>query len=280
MRKIGLVGVVGFAVFCLGRAYGVELANVDGKSITDETLKSVVTRLGPQADVVKTNPEMRKRLLDNIINRMLITNLAEKAELQKTKDFENRMADTRNDILVGLYYEKYLKDHSTDAQVKAYFEKNKARFSKKEVKASHILIKIDEKNPDASLKKAEQVLADAKKSGADFTALAKKYSEEPNAAQSGGDLGYFTHGRMVKEFEDVAFTMKKGELYSKLVKSQFGYHIIKVTDIRGDDNVDFAAVKPDVERQLREQLGKDLMDDVRKNVKIKVDEKALSDMKF
>src|SRR5437660_8391739 len=97
-----------------------------------------------------------------------------------------------------------------------------------QVRASHILLKTEGKDDAAVKAKAEDVLKQAK-AGADFAALAKKYSEDEGSAKNGGDLDYFGHGKMVAEFDAAAFTMQPGQI-SDLVKSQFGYHIIKVTD--------------------------------------------------
>lgn len=122
----------------------------------------------------------------------------------------------------------------TDREIEDYYEYNIDTFMQpKEVKARHILFKLKEGAPEAEEKevkeKATKVLEEARK-GKDFAILAKKYSEGPTKSE-GGDLGYFTAGRMVKPFEDTAFKMKKGEI-SDLVRTRFGYHIIKVEDVK------------------------------------------------
>jgi peptidyl-prolyl cis-trans isomerase D len=122
----------------------------------------------------------------------------------------------------------------TDQQVKDYYEDNREMFElEKEIRARHILFKLDPNAPeeeDAKVReKASGVLKKAR-GGDDFANLAKKYSEGPTA-QKGGDLGYFSKGRMVKPFEEASFKMKKGEI-SELVRTQFGYHIIKVEDVK------------------------------------------------
>lgn len=122
----------------------------------------------------------------------------------------------------------------TDQRVEDYYEDNKEMFSQeKEVRARHILFKLDQNAQEEEEKevreKASMVLEKARK-GEDFADLAKTYSEGPTA-QKGGDLGYFSRGRMVQSFEEAAFKMKKGEI-SELVRSQYGYHVIKVEDIK------------------------------------------------
>lgn len=265
------LGIAAVAAIIACTVKGAEVANVNGKVITDEQLKGIVQRLGPQADVVKTNPEMRKRLLDQVITRQLLLSKAEEAKLEKSKEFTERMEDSRTDVLVNLYFEKYIADNSNEAAQKKYYEANKDKFNKKEVKARHILIKDEAK--------AKKVLAEAQTTK-DFAALAKKNSEEPGADKSGGDLGFFGAGRMVPEFEKAAFAMKKGEISKELVKSQFGYHIIMVEDLKGDGVQPFDQVKAEVERTLKSTLGKDLIENVKKEAKITINDKALEGIKF
>ncbi len=136
-----------------------------------------------------------------------------------------------------------------EARVKAYYEDHKDKFvADEKVKASHILVKVDEKMKDEDAKKkAEDVLKQVKE-GKDFAELAKSFSDDGSAAQ-GGDLGFFGKGQMVPEFEKVAFTLKKDEV-SELVKTQFGYHIIKVTDKTEKSEIAFEQAKADIAKTL------------------------------
>jgi len=135
-----------------------------------------------------------------------------------------------------------------ESEIKAEYEANRDTKYQDQVRASHILIKVPQnakKEEIAQLrKKAEHILEQAKKPGADFAALAKKYSEDPGSARNGGDLSYFPRGRMVKEFENAAFSLKVGQI-SDLVRTQFGFHIIKVTGKR-----DYKFYKNLIARQL------------------------------
>ena len=118
----------------------------------------------------------------------------------------------------------------TPQDVESYYNANVQQFQTPEqVRASHILLKTDGKDEAAVRKQAEDILKQAKAPGADFAALAKKYSEDDGSKANGGDLDYFTKGRMVPEFEQAAFSLQPGQI-SDLVKSQFGFHIIKVVD--------------------------------------------------
>src|SRR6185295_4031806 len=121
-----------------------------------------------------------------------------------------------------------------------------------QVRASHILLKTEGKDENAVKAKAEEVLKMAKAPNADFAALAKKYSEDESNASNGGDLDYFGRGRMVPEFENAAFAMKAGQM-SDLVKTAFGFHIIKVVDNKPESTRPLAEVKAEIEDQLKWQ---------------------------
>jgi peptidyl-prolyl cis-trans isomerase D len=140
----------------------------------------------------------------------------------------------------------------TTQEVEAAYQSNIQTYSTPEqIRASHILFKTEGKDEAAVKKVAESVLAKAKAPGADFARLAKQYSED-SSKDAGGDLDYFGHGRMVKEFDDAAWALKPGEI-SGLVKSQFGFHIIKLTDRKAAAQRTLAEVRPQIEDQLRYQ---------------------------
>ena len=145
-----------------------------------------------------------------------------------------------------------------DLQARKFYEANAARFQEPERRsASHILIKLDagadDKSRQAAKAKAEQVLAEVKKSPAQFAALAEKYSSDAGSAKNGGSLGRaFTREEMVKPFSDAAFQMQKGAI-SKLVESQFGYHILRLDGIIPGAKLGFEVVKDDIIKELRQQ---------------------------
>jgi peptidyl-prolyl cis-trans isomerase D len=140
-----------------------------------------------------------------------------------------------------------------DADVQAFYDQNKAQYTTEgRVRASHILLKTEGKDDAAVKAKAEALLAQAKAPGADFAALAKANSEDEGSAVNGGDLNYFGRGQMVPEFEQSAFSLKAGDI-SDLVKTTFGYHIIKVVDSQPETTRSVAEVKPEIVDQLKWQ---------------------------
>ena len=135
----------------------------------------------------------------------------------------------------------------TDKEVEEYYNNNLEKFTKgKEVKASHILIETTRDDDSASIEGKRNKINDIRDKiikGADFASLAKEFSEDTSTANNGGDLGYFSKGRMVKSFEEVAFSMEEGGI-SEIVRSTFGFHIIKVTDIKESSTQSLEEVKP------------------------------------
>lgn len=146
----------------------------------------------------------------------------------------------------------------SEADLRAYFEQNAARFSgKEERRASHILINAPKDMPGAERIKAKELagslLAQVRKSPETFAEVAKKNSQDGGSAPRGGDLDFFGRGAMVKPFEDAAFAMNKGEI-SDVVESDFGYHIIKLVDVKGAKQPSFEDVRASLEPELRAQL--------------------------
>ena len=140
-----------------------------------------------------------------------------------------------------------------ETEVAAFYQQNLSQYqSPAQLRASHILFKTEGKDENAVKAKAEEVLKLAKAPGADFAALAKKYSEDESNNSNGGDLDYFGRGRMVAEFEQAAFAMKNGET-SDLVKTAFGFHIIKMVDNKPETTRPLAEVRSEIEDQLKWQ---------------------------
>ncbi len=146
----------------------------------------------------------------------------------------------------------------SDADIKSFYEQNANHYTEEEQRrASHILIKADKNAPAAekaaAKDKAEKLLAQVRKSPADFAKLAKENSQDPGSAERGGDLDFFGKGMMVKPFEDTVFKLKQGEI-SDVVESDFGYHIIKLTDVRPAATKSFDEVKDRIAADIKKQL--------------------------
>jgi peptidyl-prolyl cis-trans isomerase C len=246
------------------------LANVGDEVITADNLKSTAEGLGPRGAMMVGNPVQRRQLVNQMIDNRLIAKEAAAKGLESSDDYKRMLAEARVNILANLYQRKVLAEGLTDAKVEAFFKANQKQFAQKKIHASHIQVK-DEAT-------AKQVLAEAQKPGADFAALAKKHSQAAGASK-GGDLGWFGRGRMLPEFEDAAFSCGVG-LCPKPVKTQFGYHVIKVHEVKGGDEVAFASVKEQVKAAYERKLKEDLVERLRNQAKVAVHEDALRDFKL
>jgi peptidyl-prolyl cis-trans isomerase C len=171
----------------------------------------------------------------------------------------------------------------TEDDAKKYYEENKDKYKQKEqIRASHVLLKVEKTTPDAEKKKkletAKKVLAEAKKKDANFEEIAKKYSEGPTA-QRGGELGTFSRGRMVKAFEDAAFAAKPGEVIGP-VETQFGYHVIKVYEKTPEMQRPYEDVKDSIltsiKARQKSKATRELLDSMRKDAKIEILEPGVS----
>ncbi len=141
----------------------------------------------------------------------------------------------------------------SDADIKAFYEQNKGRYGTEEQRrASHILIAAEGGDKAAARKKAEGILTALKANPGDFAKIAKEQSKDPGSAAQGGDLGFFGKGMMVKPFEDAAFKLKVGET-SEVVETDFGFHVIRVTEIKPAEAKPLAEVRAEIEKDLRTQ---------------------------
>ena len=248
-----------------------DVATINGKKVTSEEFKSAIESLGPNKAMVQSNPDMMERFLNHLIDTRILSNKAAEKKIDQSEDFKRRLEQAKGQILASLYMDKYIEENTTDVALKKHFDKNKEKFAKKEIKAAHILVKEE--------KKAQEVLKLAQKKGANFGELAKKHSTGPSGPK-GGDLGWFGTGRMVPEFEKAAFATAKGQVHPKIVKTQFGYHIIKVEDIKEPKDVNFAKVKEEVKSQLTRDLRSNHIEDLRKAAKIEINKNSLKSLKF
>ncbi|MEZ4743131.1 MAG: peptidylprolyl isomerase [Bdellovibrionota bacterium] len=248
-----------------------EVASINGDKITEEEYKTALNMLGPSAAMVASNPAMRERFLNHIIDSKLLSLKATAEKVQESGEFKQRLQQMKEQMLAEIFLRNYIEKNSNEEAMKKYFEKNKQQFAKEEIRASHILLKDEAK--------AKEILSQTQKKGADFAELAKKHSTGPSAS-NGGDLNWFSRGKMVPEFEAAAFATPKGTIHPKLVKTQFGYHIIKVVDKKSPDKVTFAESKQEVQKALAQSLREKLTEDLRKQAKIKINSESLNKMKI
>lgn len=206
----------------------------------------------------KETPESRKQLREALITREIITQEAVRKGLDKSEEYQVQMDLAKQQVLVNAFLEDYLKSHEpTDADLKAEYERIKTEQfdpNAREYKARHILIKKEAE--------AKAVLAQLKK-GAKFEELAKKKSEDTGSKNKGGELDWTDGANLVKPFAEAMKTLEKGRT-SDLVKTQYGYHIIRMDDVRTPQFPAFEEVKDQVQKQLLGRQRDELVDGLRK----------------
>ena len=241
------------------------LADVNGVKITLNDFQEEVASL-PQNYQQAINANKRK-FLDELILKKLLYQEAVKKEFDKDEKVLNAIEDFKIRVMSQRVLEEVLESVSvSEDELKKYYEEKKDDYKTKEqVSAAHILIRVKESDDDkAALEKAESILKDIK-GGKDFSELAKENSDCPSGTK-GGELGYFSRGQMVPEFEETAFKLKVGEV-SEIVKTNFGYHIIKVLDKKEAKQKEFDEVKEEIERQLLAEKQKKALIDYTETLK-------------
>jgi peptidyl-prolyl cis-trans isomerase C len=233
------------------------LAVVNGKPIPalyGELIKAQLAQGQPDS------PQIDARVRDSLISLELLS----RAAIDKGLDKDPRVAATlemsRQDQLAKVYLEDYVKTHPvTDAEVQAAYDKAKAEATAPEYRARHILVKTEAE--------ANKLIADLNKK-AKFEDLAKKYSKDPGSAKNGGALDWSDRRAFVPEFSEALASLKKGETTKTPVKTQFGYHIIRLDDTRQPKLPPLDAVRGEVVKQVQQQRVRDAITAARASAKI------------
>jgi len=252
---------------------GAYLAKIGDSVITQADFEREMKGLPEFVQKMFEGAAGKESFLNELIKRELLYKEALKKGLDKDPEYVKKLEDFKKITLVGLLLQKEIEGKVTvsDQEVKDYYEKNKGKFAPvTQIRASHILVKTEEE--------AKQIEEKLKK-GEDFVQLAKKYSIDTATAKNGGDLGYFSKGQMVPEFESAAMSLKPGQI-SEPVKTKFGYQIIKVTDKKMGQVVDFEKVKNLISQNLMAEKQKEVFDSyvegLKKSFKVEINKEALS----
>jgi peptidyl-prolyl cis-trans isomerase C len=198
------------------------VARVDGTELHLSDVEAAQQSLPAQVQKMPL-AQIYPMLLDRLVDGMLITEAGRKAHLDQDAELQQRLKRYEDRLIQEAYLNRAIKDAETEDRLKARYQTfAQEKAGREEVHARHILVKTETE--------AKSVIGELEK-GADFAELAKKYSTDPGGS-SGGDLGYFGHDDMVKEFADAAFALPAGQYSKTPVKSQFGWHVILVEDHR------------------------------------------------
>jgi peptidyl-prolyl cis-trans isomerase C len=262
MRKLSGAACVSLALAAPLAALAQNVAIVNGKPVPKARVDALINQ-ATKAGQPRT-PELEKQARDEVVLREMFMQEAEKRGLAQSPDYKTQMEFARQTILIReLFEDQKKKNPITDAEVQAEYEKFKGQATGTEYRARHILV---EKEEDA-----KKLIADIK-GGAKFEDVAKKNSKDPGSAENGGDLDFAKPDAYVPEFGKAMTALKKGEMTQTPVKSQFGYHIIKLEDTREAQFPPLADVTPQIKQRLEQQKLAKFRDDIR--------DKAKTDYKF
>jgi len=219
------------------------LAKVNGREITQSDVQMLYQNLGPNAQQY-AGEEGFKKLVEQLVLEEMLQTEAAALNLQDSEEYKTQLENLKKSLLAQYFVSTIMNSvEIEEEEMKKFFDENKANFQKPDsVKASHILVDAEDK--------AKEILAEIN-GGMKFEEAAMKYSSCPSKS-AGGSLGEFGKGQMVKEFEDAVYSMKIGEV-SEPVKTQFGFHIIRLDELNEARELSFDEAKATIESQLKYQ---------------------------
>jgi peptidyl-prolyl cis-trans isomerase C len=258
MKKILIAAVAAATLGAALPALAQNVAIVNGKPVPTARVDMLKQQLAKSGRPVGS--EMEGQLKDEVIAREIFMQEAQKRGLDAGDDFKAQMELARQTILIRELFADYQKKNPvTDAEVKAEYDKFAAANGGKEYRARHILV---EKEEDA-----KKIIADLKK-GAKFDEIAKKQSKDPGSGANGGDLDWATASSYVPEFAQAMVKLNKGQVTPEPVKTQFGYHVIKLEDTREAQLPKLEDVKPQIAQQLQQQKLAKFQEELRSKAKV------------
>ena len=258
MKKL-LVAAAAAATFCVAApAFAQNIAIVNGQPISKalaDALEAQVARSGRPV-----TPDLAKQIREELIAREIFMQEAQRRGVGATDDYKNQMELARQTIMIReLFADVQKKDPVTDAEIKAEYDKFVSANSGKEYRARHILVPTEAE--------AKTIIASLKKGGK-FEDIAKKQSKDPGSGANGGDLDWATADSYVPEFSAAMTKLSKGQTTDVPVKTQFGYHVIRLEDVREAKLPPLEEVKPQIAQQLQQQKLAKFQDELRAKAKV------------
>ena len=206
------------------------------------------------------NQQTRQMMREELINREVVAQEAQKAGIAKSADVQAQMEIARQEILVGAYLRDWVKKHPvSDTDLQQEYERARAQTGDKEYRARHILVDNEDQ--------AKSLIADLNK-GAKFDELAKKNSKDAGSKERGGDLDWNVPGAFDKQFSDAMVKLEKGKYTAAPVQTRFGYHVIELDDVRPVKFPSFEEVKPRIAQQMQQQKIDELVRGLRAKAKV------------
>ena len=234
------------------------VAIVNGKAVPKSRAEALTQQVARSGRPI--TPDVEQQIREEVIAREIFMQEAQKRGLDASDDFKNQIELARQTILIRqLFADFQEKNAVTDADIQAEYDKFVAANGGKEYRARHIVVETEEQ--------AKAILASLKK-GSKFEDLAKKQSKDPGSGANGGDLDWAAPGNFVKEFSDAMVSLKKGQVTDTPVKTQFGFHIIRLDDEREAQLPSLQDVKPQIAQQLQQQRLANFQQEMRAKAKV------------
>ena len=242
-KQLFLATAAALMAFGAQTASAQNIAIVNGKAVPKARLDALAQQVAKSGRPV--TPEVQQQMRDAVITREIFAQEAEKLGLMGSDDYKNQIEIARQTVLITVLIDDFKKKNAvTDAELKTEYDKFAAANGGKEYKARHILV---EKEADA-----KAIIASIKKGGK-FEDIAKKQSKDPGSGVNGGDLDWANPSSYVAEFTEAMLKLNKGQMTDNPVKTQFGFHVIRVDDIRTAQLPAFEELKPQISQQLDQQ---------------------------
>lgn len=278
MKKICIcLFIMLFAFACAKKEDSKVLVTIDNDKMTLQEFNKELDRIPVNMKMLVATQSGKKSYLDKLIVKRLLLKEAGKEKIDSDKEFQERLADIKDQLIIeSLLKKKITADAKiSDEDIKSYYDKNKENFKReREINTRHILLKTEEE--------AKQIQGRILK-GEDFIELAKKYSIDPNAAATGGEIGFHPKGSLVPEYEAAAFKLTKVGQLSGIVKTQFGYHIIRLEGTKPPSYVPVDEVKDFIKQKILQEKQSELLekyiDNLKKSAKITINEELLKEDK-
>lgn len=232
---------------------------VNGVTIPQARIEAMNKELTAQGQ--PDTPERHQAVKEELVNREILAQAAQKRGLDKTADIQQQMEMAKQAVLIRALFENETKAHPiTDAELEQQYDQFKASMGTNEYKVSHILV---DNEADA-----KAIIEQLKKNPADFAKIAKEKSKDPGSKDNGGDLDWGPAARYVKPFADAVQSQKKGEISQAPVKTDFGYHVIRVDDVRPLKVPEFKDLKEQFRQRAQQQQIQKLVMDLRSRAKV------------
>lgn len=271
--------IIGSTMFAAAEAKTKILKTVGKEVVTEQEFNELLNALTGQYKEFYSTEEGKKLLLDKLVEQKIFVQEAKIKKLDKSEKFKNSMKLAMENELADMYIKQEVIEgvKVNESDLKAEYEANKESYKiEEQVSASHILIMVGEDSSEeqkaAGKLKAEEVLKEVVDGKSSFEELAKKYSDDKGSGENGGELGYFSKEDMVAEFAEAAFAGEVGKVIPNLVQSQYGYHIIKVSDKKPAGYKVYEEVKIEIEESLiekkRAEKYENMMAELKKKYKV------------